>query len=60
MRWLIELASNPNDTVLDCFGGTGTTGEAALACGRSVILIEREQAYAEIIGERTFTNDLIE
>lgn len=52
MTWLIELATQPGDTVLDCFGGTGTTGEAALRCGRNVTLIERESEYVDIIEDR--------
>jgi DNA modification methylase len=52
MRWLIGLTTLPGQTVLDCFGGTGTTGEAALLDGRKIVLIEREAKYIEIIEER--------
>jgi len=33
----ILLSSNPGDTVLDVFSGSGTTGEVALLCGRKYI-----------------------
>lgn len=61
MRWLIELATQPGEIVLDCFGGTGTTGEAALQAGRNVVLIEREDEYISIIEERLepFTSDIL-
>jgi len=40
-------------TVLDPFGGSGTTGMAALELGRSAELIELNPDYVEIINERT-------
>lgn len=40
MRWLIRLVSHPGDIILDTFGGSGTTGVAALLEARRVILIE--------------------
>ena len=52
MRWLIRLVTKPGDVVLDPFGGSGTTGAAALAEGRRVILVEREPRYAEIARQR--------
>ncbi len=52
MQWLIKLTTNTNETVLDCFGGTGTTGVAAMSLLRNVILIEREIKYVEIIKNR--------
>lgn len=55
MRWLVRLVCPPGETVLDMFGGSGTTGVAALAEGRNVILIERESAYLPIIRRRLET-----
>jgi hypothetical protein len=52
MRWLIRLVTQPGDVVLDPFGGSGTTGVAALCEGRRVILVEREARYAEIARQR--------
>jgi len=40
-------------TVLDPFGGSGTTGMVALELGRSAELIELNPDYVEIIKERT-------
>ncbi len=52
MRWLIRLVTQPGDVVLDPFGGSGTTGAAALAEGRRVILVERDPRFAEIARQR--------
>jgi len=52
MRWLIRLITEPGDIVLDPFGGSGTTGVAALAEGRRVILVERDPAFAAICRAR--------
>lgn len=52
MKWLISLVTNPGDIVVDCFAGTGTTGDAALQLDREIILIERAPEYWDIIEER--------
>ncbi len=52
MRWLIRLVTRAGDVVLDPFGGSGTTGVAALAEGRRVILVERDPRFAEIARAR--------
>lgn len=52
MRWLVRLVSQRGQVILDTFAGSGTTGVAALAEGRRVILIEREPRYAEIARQR--------
>lgn len=52
MRWLVRLVTRPGDVVLDPFGGSGTTGVAALAEGRRVILVERDPRFAEIARQR--------
>ena len=52
MRWLVRLVTRPGDVVLDPFGGSGTTGAAALAEGRRVILVERDPRFAEIARQR--------
>jgi DNA modification methylase len=44
--------SNPGDTVLDPFGGSGTTALVAQRHGRSAILIELNPAYVEIARKR--------
>lgn len=40
-------------TVLDCFGGSGTTGMVALELGRNAILLELNPAYVKIAEKRT-------
>ena len=52
MRWLVRLVTEPGDIVLDPFGGSGTTGVAALLEGRRVILCERDPEYAAIARQR--------
>ncbi|NTA79944.1 site-specific DNA-methyltransferase [Agrobacterium tumefaciens] len=52
MRYLVRLVTPPGGTVLDCFAGTGTTGEAAWREGFNAILIEREPEYQQDIAER--------
>ena len=52
MRWLLRLVTKPGDVILDPFGGSGTTGVAALLEGRRVVLIEREPAFAAIARAR--------
>ncbi len=52
MQYLVRLATPPNGLVLDPFGGTGTTGEAAFREGMSSILIEREAEYQDDIRRR--------
>ena len=44
--------SNENDTVLDCFMGSGTTGKMAKLLNRNFIGIEISKEYMEIAKER--------
>ena len=44
---IVRVHSNPGETVLDFFAGSGTTGEAAARNGRDFLMIdESEQACA--------------
>ena len=52
MAWLIKTYSNPNDVVLDCCMGSGTTGVAAVQTGRNFIGIEIEGKYFHSAAER--------
>ena len=45
MEELIKLHSNPGDTVLDSFAGSGATGVAALLTGRNFIGSEINEDY---------------
>lgn len=49
---LIETYTNPGDTVLDFTMGSGSTGVAALSCGREFIGIERDPEYFSIAQQR--------
>ena len=52
MRELVHLFTDKDDVILDPFAGSGTTGVAALAEGRRVILCERVPEYAAITRAR--------
>lgn len=45
--WIVRTYSNPGDVVLDNTMGSGTTGVAALAAGRSFIGIEKVAEFYE-------------
>jgi len=51
-RRCIESGSHRNDTVLDPFGGAGTTGLVADRLGRDAILIELNPEYAQLARDR--------
>lgn len=48
MRWLVGLVTRPGHVVLDPFGGTMTTGCAAVLSGRSFVGIEQDGEYFEV------------
>lgn len=48
---VIAISSNPEDVVLDPFGGTMTTGAVAKRMGRNFLMLEREEKYCQY-GER--------
>ena len=48
----IRAGSAPGDTVLDPFGGSGTTGAIAVGLGRAAILCELNPAYVELARQR--------
>jgi site-specific DNA-methyltransferase (adenine-specific) len=52
MERIITIFSNENDTVLDCFAGSGSTLVAAIRKNRKYIGVEREDAYFQIIENR--------
>lgn len=51
-RRLIRMFSFAGDTVVDPFGGTGTTALAALETGRNSISVEIEPTYVDLIEGR--------
>jgi modification methylase len=52
---IITACSNPGDTVLDPFLGTGTTGAVAKRLGRNFIGIDRDPNYTRIARRRIAT-----
>jgi len=52
MRWLLQLVTPPGGTVVEPFGGSGTTLVAASALDCRVIAAEMEPAYCDIIRAR--------
>lgn len=52
IRELIELVTNPSDTILDPFLGSGTTCVAAASLGRKSIGIELDKGYCDISKQR--------
>ena len=52
MQYLCRLVTPPKGTILDPFGGSGTTAIAAIREGFRVVLIERDETYAEIAAKR--------
>lgn len=49
-----DLCRSVPATVLDPFGGSGTTGAVALELGRKAVLIELNPKYVKLIEQRTF------
>ena len=60
LRQLIETSTATNETVLDFFGGSGSTAEAALQLQRDFRVIEKDQAYYASILERLSGNVKVE
>lgn len=52
MSYLIELGSAVGDTVLDPFGGSGTTPVAAKLMGRKFYYIEKEREFFDLALQR--------
>ena len=52
VRRIVEASSNPGDTVLDFFAGSGTTGAACLELGRDFILVDNNPQAIETMKVR--------
>lgn len=52
MEWLVKTYTNPGDTVLDCFMGSGSTGVACVRNGRNFIGMELQEKYFEVAKNR--------
>jgi site-specific DNA-methyltransferase (adenine-specific) len=49
---IVRVHSNPGETVLDFFAGSGTTGEAAARNGRSFIMVDQSPEACTLMRER--------
>lgn len=47
-KWFIELFTDPGDTVLDPFVGSGTTVQAAVECGRVAVGIDLSPEFVNL------------
>ena len=52
MEWLVKTYSNPGDTVLDPFMGSGSSGVACVNTGRNYIGMELDAQYFEMAQKR--------
>ena len=52
LKRIIEIATNKDDLVMDCFAGSGTAGAVAHKMGRRWILCEIEDQCLSLIGRR--------
>jgi site-specific DNA-methyltransferase (adenine-specific) len=52
LRRIVAASSNPGETVLDFFAGSGTTGAACLELGRRFILVDNNPQALEVMTER--------
>ncbi len=49
---IVRASSNPSETVLDFFAGSGTTGEVCLRTGRRFILVDSNPQALEVMKKR--------
>jgi site-specific DNA-methyltransferase (adenine-specific) len=52
LRRIVAASSNPGDTVMDFFAGSGTTGAACLEMGRKFVLIDSNPQALETMAAR--------
>ena len=55
---IVKVHSRPGDLLLDCFAGSGTLGESALALGRRCILVDSNPEAVRVMEERFFGADV--
>jgi site-specific DNA-methyltransferase (adenine-specific) len=52
LRRIVMASSRPGALVLDFFAGSGTTGAAALECGRRFLLVDNSREALEVMARR--------
>ena len=52
MVWAVRRVAFPGDFILDPFGGSGTTGVAAIQVGCRCLLVEQKPAYVAVAEKR--------
>ncbi len=52
LRRIIQASSNPGDTVMDFFAGSGTVGAVCLELGRHFVLIDNNPQSIEVMSKR--------
>lgn len=60
LRRIIAASSNPGETVLDFFAGSGTTGAACLELGRNFILVDDNPQALAVMAKRFAANNEID
>lgn len=58
LRRIIQASSREGDLVIDFFGGSGTTGAAALELGRRFVLMDQNPEAIEVMRERFGNHDV--
>ena len=59
LRRIVRASSPPGGLVLDFFAGSGTTGAAALECGRSFVLVDSNAEAIDVMRKR-FTGQKVQ
>jgi site-specific DNA-methyltransferase (adenine-specific) len=52
LRRIIRASSNPGESVLDFFAGSGTTGAVCLELGRQFVLVDNNPQALEVMAQR--------
>lgn len=52
MKFLVETYTNEFELILDATMGSGSTGVAAVSCGRKFIGFEKEQKFFNVCQQR--------
>jgi len=58
LRRIIQASSKPGDLVLDFFGGSGSTGAAALELDRRFVLVDQNPEAIDVMAKRFAINDI--